>query len=158
MKNTMTDKTTTHYSELKNRNYTRKVYEMNNSEYYYRPTIHNNHFAMQKTKQVKKIKEDAFYNSDSIENIELIDDTSLINIENAIDTKNFILKYLPLLDNRRRKMLQMQYAICYDKEHTLIEIAEEFCLSLSRISDMIRDAKRKLRYFYYQDEKKTITN
>jgi hypothetical protein len=63
MKKTMTNKTTTSYSALADRDYTRKVYPLNNSvnQYLHKFYIQNNrrYFAVQKRKQVKKRKEDA---------------------------------------------------------------------------------------------------
>ena len=143
----MTDKTTTHYSELKNRNYTRKVYEMNNSEYYYRPTIHNNHFAMQKTKQVKKIKEDAFYNSDSIENIELVAADEPKSLFELTEEKNTVTQALLKLTPREERVIRMRFGIGTNIDHTAEEVGQVFSVTRDRIFQIESKALLKLKKY-----------
>ena len=149
MKKTMTNKTTTSFSALKNRNYTRKVYSLDNSVNYYRPTLNKQkskvYFAMQKTKQVKYKKEDAMYKSVSIENVALSTECASDEINTRIDTQNLISSALSKLDDRRKKIIQMRFAIGYDREHTPTEIAKQFNLSPRRIADIVNSALHKMK-------------
>ena len=149
MKKTMTNKTTTSFSALKNRNYTRKVYSLDNSVNYYRPILNKQkgkvYFAMQKTKQVKYKKEDAMHKSVSIENVALSTECASDEINTRIDTQNLISSALSKLDDRRKKIIQMRFAIGYDREHTPTEIAKQFNLSPRRIADIVNSALHKMK-------------
>ena len=149
MKKTMTNKTTTSFSTLNNRNYTRKVYSLDNSVNYYRPMLNKQkgrvYFAMQKTKQVKYKKEDAMHKSVSIENVALSTECASDEINTRIDTQNLISSALSKLDDRRKKIIQMRFAIGYDREHTPTEIAKQFNLSPRRIADIVNSALHKMK-------------
>ena len=149
MKKTMTNKTTTSFSTLNNRNYTRKVYSLDNSVNYYRPMLNKQkgrvYFAMQKTKQVKYKKEDAMHKSVSIENVALSTECASDEINTKIDTQNLISSALSKLDDRRKKIIQMRFAIGYDREHTPTEIAKQFNLSPRRIADIVNSALHKMK-------------
>ena len=145
----MTNKTTTSFSALKNRNYSRKVYSLDNSVNYYRPRLSEQkgrvYFAMQKTKQVKYKKEDAMHKSVSIENVALSTECASDEINTKIDTQNLISSALSKLDDRRKKIIQMRFAIGYDREHTPTEIAKQFNLSPRRIADIVNSALHKMK-------------
>ena len=149
MRKTMTNKTTTSFSALKNRNYSRKVYSLDNSVNYYRPRLSEQkgrvYFAMQKTKQVKYKKEDAMYKSVSIENVALSTECASDEINTRIDTQNLISSALSKLDDRRKKIIQMRFAIGYDREHTPTEIAKQFNLSPRRITEIVNSALHKMK-------------
>ena len=149
MKKTMTNKTTTSFSALKNRNYTRKVYSLDNSVNYYRPTLNKQkskvYFAMQKTKQVKYKKEDAMYKSVSIENVALSTECASDKINTRIDTQNLISNALSQLDDRKKKIIQMRYAIGYDRVHTRVEIAKKFNICTTYVATLEHIALHKMR-------------
>ena len=150
MKKTMTNKKTTSYSALKNRDYERKVYSLDNSVNYYRHRFYNkndrNYFVVQKTKQVKKIKEDAFYKSVSIENVDkMTTECTSDEIHTRIDSETLISKVLCKLDDRRRKVIQMRYAIGYDTKHTRVQIAKEFNISTTYAEHLEYDAMRTMK-------------
>lgn len=154
MKKTMTNKTTTSYSALADRDYTRKVYPLNNSVNYYRPRYAKkilasektkDYFAMQKTRQVKKIKEDALYKSSNIESVGLSSECTSDEIHARIDSQNLISSALSQLDDRKKTIIQMRYAIGYDRVHTKAEIARKFNICQTYVATLEHIALHKMR-------------
>ena len=147
----MTNKTTTSYSVIAKRYYTRKVYPMNNSVNRYLPKTqkHNNkpnvYFSMQKRKQVKRTKEDALNKSVPLESVALNSECHSDDIINRIDTQNLISNALSKLDDRRKKVIQMRYAIGYDREYTRPEIAKEINRSSDWVATLEATALHKMR-------------
>ena len=165
MKKTMTNKTTTSYSDLANRDYTRKVYPLNNSVNYYRPRYYKqtlasektkDYFAMQKTRQVKKRKEDALFKSSNIESVALSSECTSDEIHARIDSQTLITTVLSKLKPREERIIRMRFGInCKNQEgYTLQEVADSLNIckqtvkaiefrSLRKMSDASIELKRK---------------
>ena len=154
----MTDQTTTSYSALANRDYTRKVYPLNNSENYYRPRyakkilaceVEQDFYAMQKTPQTQKGKKDPIYKSVNIESVasssEFISDDIHSRIEDESDAKNLLNKVLSTLNPREERVLRMRFGIGMSSEHTLEEVGQQFSCTRGNIALIQSAAMRKLK-------------
>jgi len=157
MKKTMTNKTTTSYSALADRDYTRKVYPLNNSVNYYRPRYAKqtlaseevkDYFAMQKTRQVKKRKEDALYKSSNIESVALSSKCTSDEIHAKIDSQTLITTALLKLKPREERIIRMRFGInCKNEEaYTLKQVADSLNISSERVRSVEAKALRILKH------------
>ena len=155
MKKTMTNKTTTSYSALADRDYTRKVYPLNNSVNYYRPRYAKktlaseevkDYFAMQKTRQVKKRKEDALYKSSNIESVALSSKCTSDEIHARIDSQTLITTVLSTLKPREERIIRMRFGInCKNQEgYTLQEVADSLNICRQRVREIEAKSLRKM--------------
>ena len=131
---------------MKNKNL-KTDYEMNNSEYYYRPRFNNKTFVMQKTKQTKKVKEDAFYKSVSIENIELVAADETTSLFESTELKNTVTQALLKLTPREERVIRMRFGIGLNIDHTAEEVGQVFSVTRNRIFDIESKALLKLKQF-----------
>jgi len=131
---------------MKNKNL-KTDYEMNNSEYFYRPSFHNKTFVMQKTKQTKKIKEDAFYKSVSIENIELVAADEPKSLFELTEEKNTVTQALLKLTPREERVIRMRFGIGLNIDHTAEEVGQVFSVTRDRIFQIESKALLKLKQF-----------
>ena len=131
---------------MKNKNL-KTDYEMNNSEYYYRPRFNNKTFVMQKTKQTKKVKEDAFYNSDSIENIELVAADETKSSFEMMQLNNTITEVLLKLTPREERVIRMRFGIGTNIDHTAEEVGQVFSVTRDRIFQIESKALLKLKKY-----------
>ena len=157
MKKTMTNKTTTSYSALADRDYTRKVYPLNNSVNYYRPRYakkilaseeSKDYFAMQKTKQVKKRKEDALYKSSNIESVALSSECISDEIHARIDSQRLTTTALLKLKPREERIIRMRFGInCKNEEgYTLKQIADSLNIGQERVRAIEAKSLRKMSH------------
>ena len=129
---------------MKNKNL-KTDYEMNNSEYYYRPRFNNKTFVMQKTKQTKKVKEDAFYKSVSIENIELVAADEPKSLFELTEEKNTVTQALLKLTPKEERVIRMRFGIGMNSDHTLEEVGQQFSVTRENIRRIEAKALRKLK-------------
>ena len=157
MKKTMTNKTTTSYSALADRDYTRKVYPLNNSVNYYRPRYAKqilasektkDYFAMQKTRQVKKIKEDALYKSSNIESVGLSSECTSDEIHARIDSQTLTTTALLKLKPREERIIRMRFGInCNNEEgYTLKQVADSLNICQERVRAIEAKSLRKMSH------------
>ena len=131
---------------MKNKNL-KTDYEMNNSEYYYRPSFHNETFVMQKTKQTKKVKEDAFYNSDPIENIELVAADEPKSLFELTEEKNTVTQALLKLTPKEERVIRMRFGIGSNIDHTSEEVGQVFSITRNRVLQIESKALLKLKKY-----------
>ena len=155
MKKTMTNKTTTSYSALADRDYTRKVYSLNNSVNQYMPRYAKkmlaseevkNYFAMQKRRQVKKRKEDAIYKSVNIESVALSSECTSDEIHARIDSQTLTTTALLKLKPREERIIRMRFGInCKNQEgYTLQEVADSLNICRERVREIEAKSLRKM--------------
>ena len=157
MKKTMTNKTTTSYSALADRDYTRKVYSLNNSVNQYMPRYAKkmlaseevkNYFAMQKRRQVKKRKEDAIYKSVNIESVALSSECTSDEIHARIDSQTLTTTALLKLKPREERIIRMRFGInCKNQEgYTLQEVADSLNICRERVREIEAKSLRKMSH------------
>jgi len=152
MKKTMTNKTTTSYSALADRDYTRKVYPLNNSvnQYLHKFYIQNNrrYFAVQKRKQVKKRKEDALFKSSNIESVALSSECTSDEIHARIDSQRLTTTALLKLKPREERIIRMRFGInCKNEEgYTLQEVADSLNICRQRVREIEAKALRNMSH------------
>ena len=157
MKKTMTNKTTTSYSALADRDYTRKVYSLNNSVNQYTPRYAKqmlaseevkNYFAMQKRRQVKKRKEDAIYKSVNIESVALSSECTSDEIHARIDSQTLTTTALLKLKPREERIIRMRFGInCKNQEgYTLQEVADSLNICRERVREIEAKSLRKMSH------------
>ena len=140
------------YSTIKKRNYTRKVYSLDNSVNYYRPMLSKQkgkvYFAMQKTKQVKYKKEDAIFKSTDMSAADNM--ISEINFDSIIAKKQIkdkITQALTYLTPREERILRMRFGVGMNTDHTLREVSSKLFVNPERIRQIEAKALRKLSYY-----------
>ena len=157
MKKTMTNKTTTSYSALADRDYTRKVYSLNNSVNQYTPRYAKkmlaseevkNYFAMQKRRQVKKRKEDAIYKSVNIESVALSSECTSDEIHARIDSQTLTTTALLKLKPREERIIRMRFGInCKNEEaYTLKQVADSLNICKERVREIEAKSLRKMSH------------
>ena len=157
MKKTMTNKTTTSYSALADRDYTRKVYSLNNSVNQYMPRYAKkmlaseevkNYFAMQKRRQVKKRKEDAIYKSVNIESVALSSECTSDEIHARIDSQTLTTTALLKLKPREERIIRMRFGInCKNEEaYTLKQVADSLNICKERVREIEAKSLRKMSH------------
>ena len=152
MKKTMTNKTTTSYSALADRDYTRKVYPLNNSvnQYIHKFYTQNDriYFAVQKRKQVKKRKEDALFKSSNIESVALSSECTSDEIHARIDSQTLTTTALLKLKPREERIIRMRFGInCKNEEaYTLKQVADSLNISSERVRSVEAKALRILKH------------
>ena len=153
----MTDQTTTSYSALANRDYTRKVYPLNNSVNYYRPRYATqilaseevkDYFVMQKTRQVKKRKEDALFKSSNIESVALSSECTSDEIHARIDSQRLTTTALLKLKPREERIIRMRFGInCKNEEgYTLQEVADSLNICRQRVREIEAKTLRNMSH------------
>ena len=152
MKKTMTNKTTTSYSALADRDYTRKVYPLNNSvnQYIHKFYTQNDriYFAVQKRKQVKKRKEDALFKSSNIESVALSSECTSDEIHARIDSQTLITTALLKLKPREERIIRMRFGInCKNEEaYTLKQVADSLNICKERVREIEAKSLRKMSH------------
>jgi RNA polymerase sigma factor (sigma-70 family) len=109
------------------------------------------YFAMQKTRQVKKIKEDAIYKSVNIESFPLSSECTSDKIHTRIDNQRLLTNALTKLKPREERIIRMRFGIkC--KEHTLQEVSNILNVCSERIRELearsLRILKKKVSHIH----------
>jgi DNA-directed RNA polymerase sigma subunit (sigma70/sigma32) len=85
------------------------------------------------------------HKSVSIENVALSTQCDSDEVNTKIDTQNLISSALSQLDDRKKSIIQMRYAIGYDIVHTRVEIAKKFNICTTYVATLEHIALHKMR-------------